>query len=123
VVTQRAPGATAVAYCRVSTQRQGRSGLGLEAQPVNEEQVRAARRAYYGAVSYIDDQVGVLLPRKRLGIRPRLHKPVEKRDIRRLQVTGEFPVQAHQALTGVQIAKGKIPLKIKLMRDSIHRLL
>jgi choline-sulfatase len=34
---------------------------GLDAQPVNEEQVRAARRAYYGAVSYVDDQVGVLL--------------------------------------------------------------
>jgi choline-sulfatase len=34
---------------------------GLDAQPVNEEQVRTARRAYYGAVSYVDDQVGVLL--------------------------------------------------------------
>ena len=34
---------------------------GLDAQPVNEEEVRAARRAYYGAVSYVDDQVGVLL--------------------------------------------------------------
>jgi choline-sulfatase len=33
---------------------------GLDAQPVNEEQVRAARRAYYGAVSYVDDQVGVM---------------------------------------------------------------
>ena len=30
-------------------------------KPVNEAQVRAARRAYYGAVSYVDDQVGVLL--------------------------------------------------------------
>ncbi len=29
--------------------------------PVNEAQVRAARRAYYGAVSYVDDQIGVLL--------------------------------------------------------------
>jgi len=28
---------------------------------VNDGQVRAARRAYYGAVSYVDDQVGVLL--------------------------------------------------------------
>jgi choline-sulfatase len=28
---------------------------------VNDVQVRAARRAYYGAVSYVDDQVGVLL--------------------------------------------------------------
>ncbi|MGB6354073.1 MAG: choline-sulfatase [Steroidobacteraceae bacterium] len=34
---------------------------GLDLQPVNEAQVRAARRAYYGAVSYIDDQIGVLL--------------------------------------------------------------
>src|SRR5208282_6308010 len=34
---------------------------GLDSQPVNEAQVRAARRAYYGAVSYIDEQVGVLL--------------------------------------------------------------
>jgi choline-sulfatase len=34
---------------------------GLELQPVTALQVRAARRAYYGAVSYVDDQVGVLL--------------------------------------------------------------
>jgi len=34
---------------------------GLDLQPVNEAQVRAARRAYYGAVSYVDDQIGVLL--------------------------------------------------------------
>ena len=34
---------------------------GLELQSVTEAQVRAARRAYYGAVSYVDDQVGVLL--------------------------------------------------------------
>src|SRR3979411_3346469 len=34
---------------------------GLELQPVNEAQIRAARRAYYGAVSYVDDQIGVLL--------------------------------------------------------------
>jgi choline-sulfatase len=34
-------------------------GLGL-AKPT-QGQVRAARRAYYGAVSYVDDQVGVLL--------------------------------------------------------------
>src|SRR5271165_3307921 len=34
---------------------------GLEILPVNEAQVRAARRAYYGAVSYVDDQVGTLL--------------------------------------------------------------
>ena len=35
--------------------------IGLDLLPVNEGQVRAARRAYYGAVSYVDDQVGVLL--------------------------------------------------------------
>ncbi len=35
--------------------------IGLNLLPVNEAQVRAARRAYYGAVSYVDDQVGVLL--------------------------------------------------------------
>lgn len=34
---------------------------GLDLQPVNEAQTRAARRAYYGAVSYVDDQVGTLL--------------------------------------------------------------
>ena len=34
-------------------------GLGL-ATPT-EAQVRAARRAYYGAVSYVDDQIGILL--------------------------------------------------------------
>ena len=34
---------------------------GLDAQAVSEAQVRAARRAYYGAVSYVDDQIGVLL--------------------------------------------------------------
>jgi choline-sulfatase len=34
---------------------------GLELLPVNAAQTRAARRAYYGAVSYVDDQVGVLL--------------------------------------------------------------
>jgi choline-sulfatase len=41
--------------------RRLRHVCGLDLQPVNEAQVRAARRAYYGAVSYIDDQIGVLL--------------------------------------------------------------
>jgi choline-sulfatase len=41
--------------------RRLRHVVGLESQPVNEAQVRAARRAYYGAVSYVDDQIGVLL--------------------------------------------------------------
>ncbi|HXQ63743.1 MAG TPA: choline-sulfatase [Steroidobacteraceae bacterium] len=34
---------------------------GLDQQPVTDAQVRAARRAYYGAVSYVDDQVGILV--------------------------------------------------------------
>src|SRR5258706_15210637 len=33
----------------------------LDLQPVNDAQMRAARRAYYGAVSYVDDQIGVLM--------------------------------------------------------------
>jgi choline-sulfatase len=41
--------------------RRLRHVCGLDVQPVTSEQVRAARRAYYGAVSYFDDQVGVLL--------------------------------------------------------------
>jgi choline-sulfatase len=41
--------------------RRLRHVCGLDLQSVNEAQVRAARRAYYGAVSYVDDQVGVLL--------------------------------------------------------------
>jgi choline-sulfatase len=35
--------------------------IGLDLQPVTREQTRAARRAYYGAVSYVDDQIGSLL--------------------------------------------------------------
>lgn len=34
---------------------------GLDLQCIDESQIRAARRAYYGAVSYVDDQVGILL--------------------------------------------------------------
>ena len=34
---------------------------GMKLQPVTEAHVRAARHAYYGAVSYVDDQVGVLM--------------------------------------------------------------
>jgi choline-sulfatase len=41
--------------------RRLRHVCGLDAQPVTVDQVRAARRAYYGAVSYVDDQVGALL--------------------------------------------------------------
>ena len=35
--------------------------IGLDLAQPNDKQVRAARRAYYGAVSYIDDQVGLLM--------------------------------------------------------------
>ncbi len=38
-----------------------RQVCGLDLQPVTEAQVSAARRAYYGAVSYVDDQIGALL--------------------------------------------------------------
>jgi choline-sulfatase len=41
--------------------RRLRHVCGLDLQPVNDAQTRAARRAYYGAVSYVDDQIGVLL--------------------------------------------------------------
>jgi choline-sulfatase len=41
--------------------RRLRHVCGLDLQPVNAVQTRDARRAYYGAVSYVDDQVGVLL--------------------------------------------------------------
>ncbi len=41
--------------------RRLRHVCGLDLQPVNEAQTRAARRAYYGAVSYVDDQIGALL--------------------------------------------------------------
>ncbi len=41
--------------------RRLRHVCGLDLTPVSEAQTRAARRAYYGAVSYVDDQVGTLL--------------------------------------------------------------
>lgn len=41
--------------------RRLRHVIGLGLQPVTAEQTRAARRAYYGAVSYVDDQIGSLL--------------------------------------------------------------
>ena len=41
--------------------RRLRHVCGLDLLPVNEAQTRAARRAYYGAVSYVDDQIGTLL--------------------------------------------------------------
>ncbi|HWK48190.1 MAG TPA: choline-sulfatase [Stellaceae bacterium] len=33
----------------------------MDAQPVTEAQIRAARRAYYGSVSFVDDQIGAVL--------------------------------------------------------------
>jgi choline-sulfatase len=33
----------------------------IDAEPVTEAQVRAARRAYYGAIAYLDDQLGRLM--------------------------------------------------------------
>jgi len=41
--------------------RRIRHVIGLGAQTPTDAQVRAARRAYHGAVSYVDDQVGSLL--------------------------------------------------------------
>ena len=41
--------------------RRLRHVIGLDLQAPDETQVRAARRAYLGAVSYVDDQVGALL--------------------------------------------------------------
>jgi choline-sulfatase len=41
--------------------RRLRHVIGLGEQAPDERQVRAARRAYLGAVSYVDDQVGVLM--------------------------------------------------------------
>ena len=41
--------------------RRLRHVCGLDSQPVTDTQARAARRAYYGSVSYVDDQIGTLL--------------------------------------------------------------
>ena len=41
--------------------RRLRHVIGLEQQQPSLAQVRAARRAYYGAVAYVDDQIGALL--------------------------------------------------------------
>jgi choline-sulfatase len=35
--------------------------IGLDDQPVTDAQVHAARRAYYGACAFVDDQIGTLL--------------------------------------------------------------
>jgi choline-sulfatase len=41
--------------------RRLRHVCGLDSQPISEQQTRAARHAYYGALSYVDDQFGSLL--------------------------------------------------------------
>ncbi len=41
--------------------RRLRHVYGLDLQPVTQVQTRAARRAYYGAVSYVDDQIGTMM--------------------------------------------------------------
>jgi choline-sulfatase len=41
--------------------RRLRHVIGLEGTQISSEQVRAARHAYYGSVSYVDDQFGMLL--------------------------------------------------------------
>jgi choline-sulfatase len=41
--------------------RRLRHVIGLDLLPVTQAQTVAARRAYYGAVSYVDDQIGVML--------------------------------------------------------------
>jgi choline-sulfatase len=38
-----------------------RALIDIERTPVTQQQVRAARRAYYGAIAYVDEQIGVLL--------------------------------------------------------------
>ena len=38
-----------------------RAVCAMDGAPVTEEQIRAARRAYYGAISYVDDQIARLL--------------------------------------------------------------
>ena len=77
-LAQRKPGRFRIGVVVIDTlqrhsPRQGRIGqldphslrlrhvCGLDRVSVKPEQVRAARRAYYGAVSYVDDQIGVLL--------------------------------------------------------------
>ncbi len=41
--------------------RRLRRVIGLDDQPVTADQVHAARRAYYGACAFVDDQIGALL--------------------------------------------------------------
>jgi choline-sulfatase len=41
--------------------RRLRAVIGIDTTPVTPRQVRQARRAYYGAISYVDEQIGILL--------------------------------------------------------------
>ena len=41
--------------------RRVRHVIGLEGMEITAKQVRAARHAYYGSVSYVDDQFGMLM--------------------------------------------------------------
>lgn len=41
--------------------RRLRAAIDIERTPVTPQQVRDARRAYYGAISYVDEQIGALL--------------------------------------------------------------
>src|SRR3989440_6427924 len=41
--------------------RRLRHGCGMDLQPIRDEQIRAARRASFRAISYVGDQIGSLL--------------------------------------------------------------
>ncbi len=47
--------------------RRLRQVCAMDAEPVTEAQVRAARRAYYGAIAYVDDLLGRLMQTLRSG--------------------------------------------------------
>ncbi len=55
------PSVAAAAVADDPHSRRIRHVIGLDQQAPNERQILAARRAYLGAVSYVDDQVGTLL--------------------------------------------------------------
>ncbi len=55
------PTVTAAAVADDPHSRRVRHVIGLDQQTPTEKQILAARRAYMGAVSYVDDQVGTLL--------------------------------------------------------------
>jgi choline-sulfatase len=55
------PTLSASAVAQDPHSRRVRHVIGLDQQTPSEKQILAARRAYLGAVSYVDDQVGTLL--------------------------------------------------------------